>query len=194
MGLLEKLSLWLGGGAREVSVVVLGLDNSGKSSLLRALHPPPRTPAAEEPPPPPTVGTRQDHFTAGGVSFSALEVGGGRRHRALWERHYRAADALIYVVDAADPLRLVVSRSELQLVLAAGGARRVPLLVLANKSDRPDALHHLQVAQALSLEQVQGVPWHICAASAASGAGLAEGVAWLARELRTTHASRKGQH
>ncbi|KAH9643287.1 hypothetical protein HF086_005949 [Spodoptera exigua] len=42
----------------------------------------------------------------GGVSFSAWDVSGAARHRALWERHYRRAHALIFVVDAADHLRL----------------------------------------------------------------------------------------
>lgn len=40
MGLMERVSGWLGGGGTRASVLVLGLDNSGKSSLLRALRTP----------------------------------------------------------------------------------------------------------------------------------------------------------
>ncbi|CAH1640518.1 unnamed protein product [Spodoptera littoralis] len=40
MGLLDKLSVWLGRGRTDVTVLVLGLDNSGKSTLLAALRPP----------------------------------------------------------------------------------------------------------------------------------------------------------
>lgn len=71
----------------------------------------------------------------GGVTFAAWDVSGARRHRALWERHYARTDAVIFVVDAADPLRLVVARDELELLVAHPdlAARRVPLLVLANK-------------------------------------------------------------
>lgn len=60
MGLLDKLSVWLGRGRAEVTVLVLGLDNSGKSTLLNALRPPElRVPHAA-----PTVGQQQEHFTS----------------------------------------------------------------------------------------------------------------------------------
>ncbi|CAK1591378.1 unnamed protein product [Parnassius mnemosyne] len=175
MGLLEKLSVWLGGGRVEATVLVLGLDNSGKSSLLHALRSADQRPQHDA-----------DHFTSGGVTFRAHDVSGAARHRALWERHFARAHALVFVVDAADHLRLVVAREELQLALAHPElrARRVPLLVLANKSDDPHALPAAHVAAALGLERISDKPWHVCATSAVSGGGLAGGVAWLARQLR----------
>ncbi|RVE40631.1 hypothetical protein evm_014718 [Chilo suppressalis] len=102
MGLLDKLSVWLGRGRTEVTVLVLGLDNSGKSTLLDALRPPEQRVHHSQP----TVGQQQDHFQSSGVSFSAWDVSGAPRHRALWERHYRRAHAVIFVVDSADHLRL----------------------------------------------------------------------------------------
>ncbi|CAH2057527.1 unnamed protein product, partial [Iphiclides podalirius] len=185
MGLMEKLSLWLGGGRVEATVLLLGLDNSGKSSLLQALR-------AANPTPP----SEQDLFTGGGVTFRACDAPGAARMRALWERHFSRADAIVFVVDAADHLRLVVAREELQLALAhpALRPRRLPLLVLANKSDSPHALSAAHVAAALGLERVGDKPWHICATSAVSGAGLADGVAWLARQLRDQHAHRKASN
>ncbi|KAL4717727.1 hypothetical protein ACJJTC_000876 [Scirpophaga incertulas] len=191
MGLLDKLSAWLGvGGARgPVTVLVLGLDNSGKSTLLNALRPEEqRLPSTV-----PTVAQQQDSFQSGGVSFSAWDVSGAPRHRALWERHYRRAHAVIFVVDSADHLRLVVAREELELMLAHPdmSGRWLPLLVLANKSDAPHALTPAQVAAALGLERIADKPWHICASNAISGAGLSDGVAWLARQVRDTLRSRR---
>lgn len=58
MGLLDKLSGWLGRGRAELTLLVLGLDNSGKSSLLNALRPPEQ----RLPHLPPTVAPQQDHF------------------------------------------------------------------------------------------------------------------------------------
>ncbi|KAM3956810.1 ADP ribosylation factor-like 6 [Aphomia sociella] len=185
MGLLDKLSIWLGRGKTEVTVLVLGLDNSGKSTLLNTLRPTElRAPHIT-----PTVAHHQDQFQSGGVSFSAWDVSGAPRHRALWERHYRRAHAVIFVVDSADHLRLVVAREELELMLAHPDVygRRLPLLVFANKCDAPHALAPMQIASALGLERISDKPWHICASSALSGAGLADGVAWLARQIRDMH-------
>ncbi|XP_060807362.1 facilitated trehalose transporter Tret1 [Amyelois transitella] len=190
MGLLDKLSLWLGRGRAEVTVLVLGLDNSGKSTLLRSL----RAPAPAPPPPAlPTVALHQETFQSGGVTFSAWDVSGAPRHRALWERHYRRAHAVVFVVDSADHLRLVVAREELELMLAHPdvSGRRLPLLVFANKCDAPLALSPMQIASALCLERISDKPWHICASNAVSGAGLEDGVAWLAGQIRDMHLHHK---
>ncbi|CAH0718036.1 unnamed protein product, partial [Brenthis ino] len=69
MGLLDKLSAWVSGGA-PATVLVLGLDGSGKTSLLAALRAPagPAVPAAAAgpagaaEPAAPTVGHTQEHF------------------------------------------------------------------------------------------------------------------------------------
>ncbi|CAG9792602.1 unnamed protein product [Diatraea saccharalis] len=209
MGLLEKLSSWLGRGRTEVTVLVLGLDNSGKSTLLDALRPPEQRARHLAP----TVALQQDHFQSGGVSFSAWDVSGAPRHRALWERHYRRAHALVFVVDSSDRLRLgnaavlvpppgglvryimcgvrcaVVAREELELLLCHPDVcgRRVPLLVFANKCDAPHALAPAQVAAGLGLERIADKPWHICASNALSGAGLTDGISWLARQIRDLH-------
>ncbi|XP_047539997.1 solute carrier family 2, facilitated glucose transporter member 8-like [Vanessa atalanta] len=144
MGLLDKLSAWIGGGGTQVTVLVLGLDSSGKTSTLNAMRPPEQRVSHTLP----TVGHQQDHFQSGGVSFSAWDVSGAARMRPLWERHYRHAHAVIFVVDSADHLRLVVAREELELMLAHPDmfGRRAPLLVLANKSDAPHALSAAHVA------------------------------------------------
>ena len=39
MGLLDKLSLWLGLRKKEVNVLCLGLDNSGKTTIINQLKP-----------------------------------------------------------------------------------------------------------------------------------------------------------
>ncbi|XP_046973634.1 solute carrier family 2, facilitated glucose transporter member 8-like, partial [Vanessa cardui] len=188
MGLLDKLSAWIGGGGTQVTVLVLGLDSSGKTSTLNAMRPPEQRASHTLP----TVGHQQDHFQSGGVSFSAWDVSGAARMRSLWERHYRHAHAVIFVVDSADHLRLVVAREELELMLAHPDmfGRRAPLLVLANKSDAPHALSAAHVAAALGLERITDKPWHICSCSALTGVGLADGIAWLARQLREQRSNR----
>lgn len=40
MGLLDKLTSWLGLRKKEVNVLCLGLDNSGKTTIINQLKPP----------------------------------------------------------------------------------------------------------------------------------------------------------
>lgn len=40
MGLLDKLTRWLGLRKKEVNVLCLGLDNSGKTTIINQLKPP----------------------------------------------------------------------------------------------------------------------------------------------------------
>ncbi|XP_045455946.1 solute carrier family 2, facilitated glucose transporter member 6-like [Melitaea cinxia] len=168
MGLLDKLSAWFSGG-EQATVLVLGLDGSGKTSTLNAMRPPEQRVTHTVP----TVGHQKDYFQSGGVSFSAWDVSGAARMRPLWERHYRDAHAVIFVVDSADHLRLVVAREELELLLAHPdmfGRRISPFF------------------RTLGLERIGDKPWHVCSSSALSGAGLADAVAWLARQLRERRA------
>lgn len=52
----------------------------------------------------------------------------------------RACSRCSYVVDSADPNAIPVSKRELHELLSKSSLGGIPLLVLANKSDKPDAV------------------------------------------------------
>ena len=41
-----------------------------------------------------------------GIRFTAFDMSGAGRYRVLWEQYYQEAQAVIFVVDSADKLRL----------------------------------------------------------------------------------------
>jgi hypothetical protein len=41
-----------------------------------------------------------------GLRFTAFDMSGAGRYRVLWEQYYPEAHAVVFVVDAADKLRL----------------------------------------------------------------------------------------
>ncbi len=88
------------------------------------------------------------------------------------------------MVDAADPARLGEAAAALARVAAAPDAAGAPLLVLANKIDAPGAVDADAVAAALGPAAEYGPPGapasRVVAVSAATGAGVADAVAWLA--------------
>jgi ADP-ribosylation factor-like protein 8 len=58
----------------------------------------------------------------------------------MWERYCRGVNAIVYVVDAADHDNIEISKSELHDLLSKPTLQGVPLLVLGNKNDLPQAL------------------------------------------------------
>lgn len=131
----------------------------------------------------PTVGFNVDEFSKGSLSFTVFDMSGAGRYRNLWEQHYREAGAIIFVVDSADKLRLCVAKDELDTMLGAKDLRGKPFLIFANKMDVPSALSPVDIAQGLSLDEINGHPWQIVPSNALDGTGLQEGVDWLTNFL-----------
>ena len=70
----------------------------------------------------------------------------------MWERYCRGVQAIVYVVDSADHDTFDQARQELHDLLAKPSLTRIPLLVLGNKNDLPDALSTNQIIEHLDLK------------------------------------------
>uniref|UniRef100_A0A3Q0T0Q7 ADP-ribosylation factor-like protein 6 n=1 Tax=Amphilophus citrinellus TaxID=61819 RepID=A0A3Q0T0Q7_AMPCI len=176
MGLFDKLAGWLGL-KKEVNVLCLGLDNSGKTTVINKLKPS----NAQVQDIVPTIGFSIEKFKTSSLSFTVFDMSGQGRYRNLWEHYYKEGQAIIFVIDSADKLRMVVAKEELDTLLNHPDIkhRRIPILFYANKMDLRDALTSVKVSQLLCLENIKDKPWHICATNALTGDGLQEGVDWL---------------
>eukprot|EP00879_Flechtneria_rotunda_P013502 GHRR01014098.1.p1 GENE.GHRR01014098.1~~GHRR01014098.1.p1 ORF type:complete len:200 (+),score=33.64 GHRR01014098.1:97-696(+) len=83
---------------KEMELSLIGLQNAGKSSLVNVL-----TTGSFHEDMIPTVGFNMRKVTKGGVTIKMWDLGGQPRFRSLWERYCRGVQAIVYVVDAADP-------------------------------------------------------------------------------------------
>ena len=181
MGFLDKLSSVFGNKKREANILCVGLDNSGKTTIINKLKPE-KTQTTDIVP---TVGFAVEKLALPNLSFTVFDMSGQGRYRNLWEHYYKDAQAIIFVVDSSDKLRMVVAKEELDLLLQNGDLRtkRIPILFFANKMDLRDSLTPVQVSNAFKLEKLKGKPWHICASNALTGAGLHEGLEWLTEQV-----------
>jgi ADP-ribosylation factor-like protein 6 len=164
------------------SLLVVGLANGGKTTLVNQLKPT-KTRDLEVAP---TVGFSVERFTLHKCSLTVVDMSGQSKYHDLWECYYKDAQAVVYVVDAAsDEAALDESRETLHEMLAHEHLAGRPLLVFANKSDLPNARSAADVAAEVHLTGAacEGRPWHVGACVAVTGEGVDEGIRWLLGKL-----------
>uniref|UniRef100_A0A8D0IQM1 ARF like GTPase 6 n=1 Tax=Sus scrofa TaxID=9823 RepID=A0A8D0IQM1_PIG len=120
MGLLDRLSGLLGLKKKEVHVLCLGLDNSGKTTIINKLKPS----NAQSQDIVPTIGFSIEKFKSSSLSFTVFDMSGQGRYRNLWEHYYKEGQAIIFVIDSSDRLRMVVAKEELDTLLNHPGSQK----------------------------------------------------------------------
>lgn len=65
----------------------------------------------------PTIGYNYERVVYKNQTLNALDFSGQSRYRALWQEFYNSVDAIVFVIDSSDSIRLVVARDELENML-----------------------------------------------------------------------------
>lgn len=73
----------------------------------------------------------------------------------MWERYCRGVNAIVFVLDSADVQTLPAAKAELHALVAKESLSSIPVLVLANKNDLPEALDVDAVIDALDLKAIE---------------------------------------
>ncbi|ANZ76225.1 ADP-ribosylation factor 1 [Komagataella phaffii CBS 7435] len=165
-------------GAKEVRILMVGLDNAGKSTILYKLK------LGEVVATIPTLGFNVETVEYKNISFTVWDIGGQDRIRPLWRHYFLNTQAVIFVIDSNDRNRISEAREELQRMLNEDELRDALLLVFANKQDLPHSLNAAEVTEKLGLHSVKNRPWYMQAACATTGDGLYEGLDWLVNQLK----------
>jgi ADP-ribosylation factor-like protein 3 len=111
MGLLDLLRK-LKKSDNDAKILVLGLDNAGKTTLLRYI-------ANENPKETtPTEGFNVKSIVKDTFKLNVWDIGGQKEIRKYWENYFENVDALIFVVDSSDDFRVTESNTELKLLLS----------------------------------------------------------------------------
>ncbi|KAM6918438.1 ADP-ribosylation factor-like protein 14 [Xenentodon cancila] len=157
----------------EVHVLLLGLDNAGKSTLLYKLKHKINVTTV------PTIGFNVEMLEARknrkSISVTIWDVGGQARMRHHWyDFHYNTA-AVVFVVDSTDQERLDEARRELENTLRSDQLRGRPLILLANKQDVNGALTVTEMKDKFNLRKTCfDRDWFVQPCSASTGFGVEE--------------------
>ncbi|XP_038605841.1 ADP-ribosylation factor-like protein 14 [Tachyglossus aculeatus] len=152
-------------------ILLLGLDSSGKSTLLYKLK------LATDVVTTPTIGFNVEMIEMEKkISLTIWDVGGQKGMRTYWRYYCENIDGLVYVVDSSDKRSLEDSKREFQNVLKYENIKNVPVVLLANKQDLPGALSAEEIIKKFNMEKYCGDrKWYVQPCCALSGDGLVEG-------------------
>ena len=172
-------------GERQAKILMLGLDGAGKTTILYKVK------LNEIVTTIPTIGFNVETVRpVKNVSFTVWDVGGQDKIRPLWKHYFQGCEGLVFVVDSLDATRFSEARDELWWILNSEEMTGVPLVVMANKQDLPNAQSPSEVASRLGLTGVKDRKWYIQGTSALSGSGVWEGMqelATLAKEFQNRY-------
>ncbi|KAL1592630.1 GTP-binding protein SAR1a [Paraconiothyrium brasiliense] len=172
-------------------ILVIGLDGAGKTTLLRD-YLSPRPDSVKTITPTINTGISLEDLQVGPAFFQAYDLGGCRPpyYHRFDEDLFRQADAVIYMVDAADRDRVMEAREELimsGLRANNGGMRQgVPLLVLATKIDlengrRPDQIETFFIDNIST--SIGDRPRNVVGVNLKTGEGVSHALSWLSDGL-----------
>ncbi|KAH8595721.1 ADP-ribosylation factor family protein [Bisporella sp. PMI_857] len=196
----------------EYSVLLLGLDNAGKTtfheqvkSLFLPSNPAPKLKTV------PTVGQNVSTITLPDMYLKIWDVGGQHSLRKLWQSYYTSCHAIVFIIDSTDigdgtlpsstsPMtpspsssnseRLEECKLVLEDVLQHSETEGVPLLVLANKQDREDCVEVVKIKEGLVKKVFEGKRGgeirdsRVLPVSALTGTGVREAVEWVRTRVK----------
>ncbi|KAL9641988.1 hypothetical protein ABK040_004044 [Willaertia magna] len=162
--------------SEELRILLLGLDNSGKTSILYKLK------LGENVNAIPTIGFNVETIKYKGKAMTVWDVGGQDKIRPLWRHYYMGTNALIFVVNSNDRERMDDAKDELQRLISEEELQGIPILIYANKQDLPNALSVAEIVDKLGLHKLRNREWFIQASCAPTGDGLFEGLDFIVKQ------------
>ncbi|XP_026137191.1 ADP-ribosylation factor-like protein 13B [Carassius auratus] len=141
---------------KKITVLVVGLDKAGKTSCVRGML---RVPPGDVGP---THGCVRTELRVENYLVNILDMGGAPEVRGAWREHYGEAHGIIFVVDSSDRQRMKEVKEALVDLLKHPRVAGKPLLVLANKQDKINALLGNELIEVLSLERLVNQSRSLC--------------------------------
>lgn len=169
-------------------VLILGLDNSGKSTFLehskcnynRNQKCIDLNRIAS------TVGLNVGKIETNGVILNFWDLGGQKELQPLWNKYFSEAHGIIWVVDSSDESRLGESVEAFNSIIKNESLDNLPLLFVINKQDLSTAMKPNEVINAFrqNLDLIGDRKFLPLPVSALRGNGINESIRWIAEQVK----------
>jgi GTP-binding protein SAR1 len=171
------LGLW----NKRASLLFLGLDNAGKTTLLHMLKNDRMTQTA------PTQHPHSEELKLGNIRFNTFDLGGHESARKIWKDYFPAVDGIIFLVDSADLKRFPEAKDELENVLKTPELVNIPIAILGNKIDKNGAASEEEIRDALDINSLFSKdtrPMELFMCSVTKKLGYSKALEWLSTYLK----------
>eukprot|EP01090_Pellita_catalonica_P017895 TRINITY_DN5559_c0_g1_i1.p1 TRINITY_DN5559_c0_g1~~TRINITY_DN5559_c0_g1_i1.p1 ORF type:complete len:187 (+),score=31.13 TRINITY_DN5559_c0_g1_i1:65-625(+) len=166
---------------QEMELTLVGLQNSGKTTIVNVL-----SSGQFNEDMIPTVGFNMKKVTKGNVTIKLWDIGGQPRFRSMWERYCRGVNAIVYVIDAADGDKFDTAKKELHDLLSKPPLDGIPLLVLGNKNDLPEAVGVKELIKKLDLKAIKDREVCCYSISAKNNVNIGITLEWLCQHSKSS--------
>ncbi|KAG2393853.1 hypothetical protein C9374_003617 [Naegleria lovaniensis] len=165
---------------QELELTLVGLQNAGKTTLVNTISFGQMNEDTI-----PTIGFNMRKVSKGGVEIKLWDIGGQSKFRNMWERYCRGVGAIVYVVDSAsDEQTLEVAKKELHELVSKASLSTIPLLVLGNKNDLPNARSAQELIDKLDLKLITGREVSCYSISAKNSVNIDKTLQWLIKNAK----------
>mmetsp|Transcript_33604 Transcript_33604/g.34895 ORF Transcript_33604/g.34895 Transcript_33604/m.34895 type:complete len:188 (+) Transcript_33604:12-575(+) len=180
-GFFKSILGYLGLYYKKANLAFLGLDNSGKTTLLHMLKTdkfiqtkPTSYPCSEE-------------LKMGNLKLNTFDLGGHESARKIWNDYYPAVDGILFLVDSSDSDRFLEAKKELHEVCSSSQLEHMPIAILGNKIDLNGAVQEYELRKALdigSLQSKSSRPLELFMSSIKHKAGYNVALEWMSKYLK----------
>ncbi|XP_064604826.1 ADP-ribosylation factor-related protein 1-like [Liolophura sinensis] len=178
----------------EYFVLILGLDNAGKTTYLEQTKTKfnKKYKAMNLSKVTTTVGLNIGKIDIGSTRLNFWDLGGQEELQSLWDKYYAESHAVIYIVDSSDRERIRESKQAFDLLITNEALAGVPLLMLANKQDLEGCMTVGDVRKIFreSSHLIGHRECMMAGVSALKGDGVDEGIDWLVQAVQRNNIHR----
>ena len=134
---------------KEVKLALVGLDGSGKTTIINKLiNADFNTETA------PTIGIDTKEIQIKNVNIKIFDLAGQESMRNVWKYYFSSTEGIIFVIDANRHDRLPDVKEELWRVLGDESAKKIPMLIYSNKQDLESPISNEDLLNELNISDV----------------------------------------
>ncbi|XP_036296024.2 ADP-ribosylation factor-like protein 13A [Pipistrellus kuhlii] len=167
---------------RNVTIIIIGLENAGKTVFVDAFHRllPSKIHSY--------MKSKLTTVLLDEYEVSIYDLNGDMKGREIWPNYYAQAHGLVFVLDSSDLGRMQEVKTTLSHLLSDARVAGKPILLLANKQDKNNALLPCDIIKNLFLERIMSDNKFMCRLEPCSAIQdlqrnnhqpLLEGLRWL---------------